>query len=138
MKNPSIVADKLAISLSFLCTLHCLAMPLMLILLPSLAALHLDNEAFHLWMVAAVLPTSIYALTMGCKKHKRYYLLAIGAAGLSLLVLAVMLGESVLGERGEKIFTAVGSVLIATGHFLNYRLCRQSQNCDTHERCTDH
>ncbi|WP_370980895.1 MerC domain-containing protein [Agaribacterium sp. ZY112] len=135
MKNTQLIGDRLAISLSLVCTLHCLAMPLILVLLPSLAALQLNNEAFHVWMVAAVIPTSLYALSLGCKKHKRYRLLAIGVVGLSLLVLALTLGERLFGESGEKIFTALGSALIAIGHFYNYRLCHQHKNCDEHSNC---
>ena len=102
MKSHQKIADKLAIGLSLACVLHCLALPIMLVLLPSLAALNLDNEAFHLWMVVAVLPSSIYALTMGCKQHKRYQLLVWGIVGLALLVLALALGEERIGEWGEK------------------------------------
>lgn len=75
------ITDKLSISLSLLCVVHCLAVPVMLALLPSMAALQLDNEAFHYWMLLAVIPTSIYALTMGCKRHKHFRLLIVGGTG---------------------------------------------------------
>ena len=66
------VTDKMAITLSIACAIHCLALPLLLLLLPSFMVLQLNNEAFHTWMVIIVLPTSVYALFMGCKQHKRY------------------------------------------------------------------
>lgn len=128
------ITDKFAISLSLLCAIHCLALPVLLILLPSLTALQLDNEAFHSGMLVVVLPTSFYALTMGCKKHKRYRLLFLGFTGLTLLVLAVLLGEDITGEYGEKILTLFGATLIASGHYWNFRLCQQHTNCD----CSDH
>ncbi|MDC9724724.1 MAG: MerC domain-containing protein [Gammaproteobacteria bacterium] len=128
METLQTITDKLSISLSLLCAIHCLALPVILTLLPSLAALQLDNEAFHYWMVLAVIPTSIYALTMGCKRHKHFRLLLIGGAGLALLVLAVVLGEEAIGESGEKILTLLGATLVAIGHFWNFRLCRQ-QDC---------
>lgn len=134
MKNLQAVSDKFAIGLSLLCTIHCLAVPVLLVMLPSLASLQLDNEAFHAWMVLAVLPTSLYALTLGCKKHKRYRLVALGCTGLVLLVSAVLLGEEVLSEAGEKLVTVVGAGLVAWGHLLNFRLCRIHENCD----CPDH
>ena len=113
-----------------MCAIHCLALPLLLILLPSIAALQLDNEAFHLWMVVAVLPTSIYALTLGCKQHKRYQLLILGFTGLALLVIALVLGEERIGEAGEKILTALGAGFVAIGHWFNYRLCRAQKHKD--------
>ncbi len=117
------ITDKFAISLSLMCVIHCLALPVLLALLPGMAVLQLDNEAFHLWMVVAVLPTSIYALTLGCKQHKRYQLLILGTIGLALLVMALVLGEERIGEAGEKILTVLGAGFVAVGHWFNYRLC---------------
>ncbi len=51
--------DKMAISLSLLCAIHCLALPLLIVLLPSITALQLYGEDFHLWMLLAVIPTSL-------------------------------------------------------------------------------
>lgn len=127
--------DIIAISLSAMCTIHCLALPLIVVLLPSLAALDLENEAFHLWMVLAVLPSSAFALGLGCKKHQRYRLLIIGLVGLSLLLLAVILGESHLSEFWEKALTLSGAAVIALAHIKNYTLCEaQSKNCE----CSEH
>ena len=127
------LSDKSAIGLSLLCTLHCLAMPLAVVLLPSIAGLPLADEMFHYWMLIAVLPISAYALTMGCKKHQRYRLLLIGGVGLSILVFAAYAGHDVLGETGEKALTVVGTVILALGHLWNYRLCHHQDACD----CTE-
>lgn len=133
MKNLHAVSDQVAIGLSLLCAIHCLALPTLLVLLPSLVSLQLDNEAFHTWMVYAVMPISIYALTLGCSKHQRYRVLAFGVTGLALLVSALLLEESV-GELGEKGLTLLGASLIAWGHYSNFRLCRQHEDCD----CSEH
>lgn len=127
MKISQAITDKAAIGVSLVCAIHCLALPTLLILLPSIAVLQLNHEAFHFWMVAAVIPSSLYALTMGCKQHKRYRVFLLGAIGLSLLVLALALGESRIGEMGEKILTAIGSIFVALGHWFNYRLCHQKE-----------
>lgn len=134
MKNIQILTDKVSIGLSLLCAIHCLAFPLLLVLLPSVAALQLDNEAFHLWMVLAVIPTSVYALTVGCKRHKHRYLLAVGLVGLAFLVLAVAFGESVLGEFWEKALTVLGAATLTYGHFKNYRYCSSDESCECAEQ----
>ena len=127
-------SDKLAISLSMLCAVHCLAFPFAMIWLPNLAALQLNEESFHLWMLVAVIPTSIYALTIGCLKHKRYQLLSFGVIGITFLVSAILL-EEVVGESGEKWLTVIGATFIAVGHYLNFRLCRSNEaDCD----CPEH
>ena len=130
MKAAQVITDKLAIGLSLACAIHCLALPVLLVLLPGTVALQLDNEAFHLWMVAAVLPSSVYALTVGCKQHKRYQVLFLGFIGLVLLVLALALGEDRIGEAGEKILTVAGAAFIAFGHWFNYRICHAQKHKD--------
>ena len=137
MKSHQKITDKLAIGLSLACVLHCLALPIMLVLLPSLAALNLDNEAFHLWMVVAVIPSSIYALTMGCKQHRRYQLLVWGVVGLALLILALALGEERIGEWGEKGLTVLGATFVAIGHWFNFRLCDAQREIDSSTCCPD-
>lgn len=131
MINTQQITDKFAIALSLACAFHCLAIPLLIVLLPSLSALNLENEVFHKWMVFTVLPTSIYALTVGCRQHQRYTLMPLGGLGLLLLIAALVLGEE-FGAFYEKLLTLMGAVIIASSHYLNFSLCRQHQ-C----QCTD-
>ena len=128
MKTLQAKTDKLAIGFSLACAIHCLTVPTLLVLLPSLTVLQLDNEAFHFWMVAAVIPTSIYALTLGCREHKRYRIVVLGGIGLAFLISALLLGEEPIGELGEQVLTVIGSGLIVTGHWQNYRLCRSNHD----------
>jgi hypothetical protein len=101
-----------------------------LALLPSVVALPLENEAFHLWMVVAVLPSSAYAFTLGCKQHKRYQLVILASIGLTLLVLALALGEERIGEFGEKLFTVFGAGFVAAGHWFSFHLCQTQKNTE--------
>ena len=129
MINSRSITDTTAISLSLLCTIHCLVLPLLAALLPSIAALPLTDEIFHIWMVIAVVPISTYALTMGCKNHKRYQILLMGSIGLIVLCVVAFFGHDLLGEELEKVFTVVGAVIIATAHIWNYRLCQNQILC---------
>jgi hypothetical protein len=129
MKTLSFSSDKMAISLSFLCVLHCLTVPLLVAILPSLAVMPLEQETFHFGMVIAVIPISIYALTLGCKKHKTLSVVITGLFGLTLLATAVMFGESHLGEKSEKVLTIVGALLVALSHYQNYSRCQKLEQC---------
>lgn len=129
MNKLQFFADKTAISLSLLCAVHCLAMPLLVLSIPSLTSLGLDDEAFHLWMLVAVIPISTLALFMGCKKHRRKSVVLIGGPGLAVLCAAAFLGHDLLGEFMEKALTVLGATLIALGHVWNYRLCRSQRPC---------
>lgn len=129
------VSDKTAISLSLLCSIHCLLLPVALVIIPTLASLPMGEEAFHKWMLLGVIPVSIFALTMGCKKHKRYQLLSYGLSGIGILIFAAFFGHDILGETGEKISTVIGSLVIVYGHFMNHKLCKQhtcQAECGSH------
>ena len=129
MINLQSITDKTAISLSLLCTIHCLVLPLFAVLLPSIAALPLPDEIFHVWMVIAVVPVSTYALTMGCKNHKRYQILLMGGIGLLILSVVAFLGHDLFGEVLEKAFTVIGAMVIAIAHIWNFRLCQRHNIC---------
>lgn len=141
MKTTQALSDKAAIGLSLLCTAHCLALPVILVMLPSLASTQLNSEAFHLSLVFAVLPISAFALTMGCRQHGRMWVALIGGAGLIALISALVLAETVLHhspnrEVVEKSLTIIGSFLIAYSHIQNYRLCQtDSTACCENTEC---
>ncbi|GGA83639.1 hypothetical protein GCM10011369_27070 [Neiella marina] len=116
--------DGIAIGISLLCAIHCAALPIAMALLPALAGTMLADESFHLILVVGILPTSAYALVMGCRKHGHWQVLSWGLSGLALLILALAIGHDLLGEYGEKGMTLLGSSLVAIGHIKNYRLCR--------------
>ena len=133
MKNLSSLTNNFAIGLSAMCVLHCLATPLLLVLLPSLSALNLENEAFHSWLLIAVIPTSLFSLAMGCKQHRDYRVLVLGILGLTVLISAVFVEDLAHGELLEKVLTVSGAVVVAFAHYMNFRLCRKQQDCECHE-----
>ena len=121
--------DKLAISLSLICTVQCLTMPLLVVLLPATAALPVDEEMFHLILLYFVVPVSALALLMGCQQHRNTTVVLFGGLGLIVLIATGTIGHDLLSETGERIWTVVGSLLIALGHVRNHQLCRH-QACE--------
>ena len=71
-----------------------------------------------------VLPTSAIALSLGCRLHGNWRIIALGFAGVTSLVVAIFADLLSLGEAGETLMTVLGAVLIACAHVLNYRTCR--------------
>lgn len=110
--------DSLAISASALCLAHCLLLPLVLLLVPTLAVFLTIPESFHLWALAFAVPTSLLALGLGHRQHHRAAPGLIASAGLLLLVAGVFLTSS---EIEETVVTVLGSVLLSVGHVLNWR-----------------
>ena len=130
MNYLSSYTDGVAIGLSTFCVIHCLTSPFLLVFLPSQAALQLDNEAFHIWLLLGVIPISLFSLLLGCKQHKSYKVLMIGFCGLLFLVSAVFVEDFEHGELLEKVLTVIGACVMVLGHYLNFRLCRQHHRCE--------
>ena len=119
--------DKLAVSTSALCAIHCLSLPLLLGFLPALGTTIFGQESFHTMLLWLVIPLSLVALSMGCRKHKDLRVLLMGVAGLAVLIAAALMGHDLLGETGERVMTLIGASAIAVGHLRNYSLCRGVQ-----------
>jgi hypothetical protein len=129
MNLNTVFFDKVAISLSSLCVAHCLIFPILAILIPNFLALGLNTESFHFWMVISVIPTSIYALSLGCKKHNQTSVLIIGVTGLCCLIITFVLGANSLTEIGEKSLTTLGALIISYAHVKNFKLCQHHDEC---------
>ena len=120
--------DKLAIVLSGTCLLHCLALPLLVTLVPISQGSLLEEQTFHLLMLWIILPTSLLALTSGCWKHKDITTIALGTLGLVSLTLAAVAGHDVLTPTAEKWTTVSAGLILAAAHIRNFTIC-QNENC---------
>lgn len=122
--NPGPFPDRLAISLSTTCAVHCLFTPVLLAFVPALGASFLADEYFHFALLGLVLPVSGYALTLGCRRHRDLSVIGLGIGGLACLVLTAIVGHKLFGEAGERVLTLLGAACLAAAHLRNYRLCR--------------
>ena len=119
--------DRMAIAASTMCAVHCLAFPLLAIVVPVLASSALADEAFHRWLLLGVAPTSAVALWLGCRRHGSQIVLVLSIAGLMLISVTAFWGHELAAGFGERAATVVGSLFIAVGHWRNYRLCRNPE-----------
>jgi hypothetical protein len=111
--------DGLAISASLLCLAHCLLLPLAILLVPMLAAFLTLPEAFHAWVFALAVPTSLVALLAGWRRHGARQPALLAGAGLLLLGAGLVLAPA---HAVETALTVAGSLLLALGHVRNWRL----------------
>ena len=126
------MSDKLAMALSSACAIHCFFSPAFILLTSGLFSFSFENESVHYLILLIALPVSLYALISGFMNHKTAYLLTVGVFGLFVLLLAVALGESIMGELGEKTFTLIGSFLVVYAHFKNHQACKEL-DCSCHD-----
>jgi hypothetical protein len=125
--RPAASWDGLGQVLSTLCIAHCLALPLVLGLLPAAAAEILEGEAVHQGLIAFVAFTAVVAFLPGYRVHRRGSVVGLAAVALILLVSAAFLlpeeGGGLL-EGAETSLTLGGGVLMAAAHWRNRALCR--------------
>ena len=117
--------DKIAISFSVVCALHCLLLPIAVIFLPAISATFLGSEDFHKTLLYFVIPSSIIALSLGCKMHGKYEVYSYGVFGIGTLLFASFFGHDYLGEIGEILFTLLGAGIVSLGHYKNQKLCAE-------------
>ena len=115
--------DKIAISFSVVCALHCLLLPIAIIFLPSISATFLGTEDFHKTLLYFVIPSSIIALSLGCKMHGKYEVYSYGFFGIGALLFASFFGHDYFGEVGEISLTLIGAGIVSLGHYKNQKLC---------------
>jgi hypothetical protein len=121
LKSPEVL-DKAAVALSGLCLLHCLALPLVLLLLPFVSALSLDR--LHGQMLIVVIPVSVVALLLGFRRHRSRLVLLAGVVGMVLLIIGGTLAHNRLGIAADRTLTIAGAVVLAFTHYRNSRLAR--------------
>ena len=114
--------DRLGIGVSAFCLLQCLALPILLVAAPTLSAGLLSHEAFHVVLLAVIVPVSGVAYTLGYLKHRNPRIWVPAALGLAFLVLAVWLEhEHALPALGVAAVTSIGGILLIIGHVLNLK-----------------
>ena len=110
--------DIIASSLSLLCLVHCLALPLLFALLPTLGTWLAVPDALHLWLLILAIPMSGIGLVRGRRHHRTILPLAIGVCGLSFMVGALAWAES---RDQEIMLTVIGTSIVVAAHLLNWR-----------------
>jgi hypothetical protein len=126
-----LTSDKFAMSFSAICMIHCLFAPSLIVVSYSSLALTLESEIIHKAILLLTIPVSIFAISLGYKNHSNNSIIYTGIAGLTILISALLIGESI-GENAELILTILGSLMVITCHYKNYDVCKKL-NCDCHE-----
>lgn len=130
--------DTAAVVLSGVCLLHCLALPILLTLLPVVNVSLLDEATFHIIMLVVILPVSVIALAIGCRQHKDTATLILGIVGLTVLTATALFGHEWFGITGERLVTSLGGLVLAAAHIQNYRCCRDHECDHAHDNTPGH
>jgi hypothetical protein len=117
--------DRVAIALSTICIVHCLAMPFVIALLP-VAALTVGGDGhFHSLMLWFVVPTSVLGFALGFRVHRRTDIVLLGAVAILTLAAAALWGHSAWDSSVEVLVNVAASVVLAAAHWRNFREVRR-------------
>jgi len=112
---PSHRLDRMAIGLSGLCVVHCLATSVLLALVASAGSMLGADWIHELGLMLAMIMGAI-SLGRGILEHGYCMPSAVGGLGLG-----VMAGALTLPHNGsEAVYTVVGVAILALGHRLNF------------------
>ena len=108
--------DRIAIAVSGLCVVHCLASAVLVTLLASAGGL-LVSPAIHEVGLTIAIGLGIVALGRGCLDHDFMMPSAVGGLGLGVMAGAMTMPHGI----AETAYTVVGVLILALGHDLNRR-----------------
>jgi hypothetical protein len=122
-------ADRVGATASFLCALHCAALPFVFALLPALGLGFLANHSFERWFIAFATLLALTMLIRGYRRHR-----APNALGLLLPSLVLLwLGGYVFDFEGfggwHALLVALGGSGVALAHIVNLRLAHAHDAC---------
>ena len=92
-------SDKLSICLSLCCILHCIALPVIILIIPSFASLWINNEKVHVILVLFAVPISLFAMAKSLRVHHNYKCISLAVIGLSLLIGAIFMHDINFGSE---------------------------------------
>lgn len=136
----SLLWDRLGVSVSVICAIHCLFFPVLIAVLPLASGTLFLSEWLHPLFIALIAPTVYFASK---RSHFDPAITRLLVSGLVLIVAGWLIGHYWLGFWVEAGLTLSGSVLLIYGHWLNYRhhrVCtnRSHQHHPISESTADH
>lgn len=121
--------DRIGITATSLCALHCILLP---VILPALPLLGIGFLADHMWEHVFLIVTAVLgsiAMFSGFKRyHKKLY-------PFYLLMLGVVIywQKHDFSETVQPLFIMIGATLIVAAHIINIKLCNSCKQCSEHE-----
>lgn len=127
--------DTLGIAASSLCLVHCLAMPLVVGILPIIGLKFLEGHQAHVTLAFFVLTFALLAIVPGYLRHRRGDILAMMLVGVGLVLYATFVARFTLGEAAELPIITIGNLILVFTHLRN----RSLHKCTAHShKGTDH
>lgn len=123
--------DKAGVVLSWVCFVHCLALPFAVASLPLSAAYFLDSEIAEYAVIGVTVLIGLTALVPSyLRYHRKLNSIFLFILGLGVILLADRLFEDSLA--GKTLMLAAGASVVTVAHIINRRLCASCASCEIH------
>jgi len=126
VSSPIRVLDRLGMSASLACAVHCAVLPLLLAALPAIGLAWLDSAWVDWTMVALTAVIALRAHRGGFRLHRNCLPAGVAVTGLLIIVMTICVLK---GSANHHYIQASGAVVVASSHFLNRHLCRSCMVC---------
>ena len=127
--------DRVGFMASSVCAVHCICLPILIIVMPFLAGTWLVDREFEFWFAGTSVCLAIGCSIRACQAHRKYWLIGLALLGGSLLLGAHATAPAIccLEDLSWPHFlgTALGGGLLAITHFFNLRISK----CESPECC---
>jgi len=108
--------DRMAIGLSGLCLVHCIASAVFVAFLAAGGSFLLDPIFHEVGMSIAVV-LAVFGLGRGILRHGYMMPASVGGLGLGVMLASLAIGH----ENGGTFYSILGVLIVALGHDLNRR-----------------
>jgi uncharacterized membrane protein YozB (DUF420 family) len=117
--------DKIGISASLICAVHCVLLPIFFSALPFLGIEILENPAIEIITIGTSLVAGSWALINGYKQYHKSWLLILFITGILFLVIS----NTVIAKRSwEAALKSMAAVAIVTAHISNRKLSKRCES----------
>ncbi len=116
--------DSFGIAASFICLVHCLALPLLISAIPAFGMQILESDWTHKVLAFFVLAFAVSAIVPNYLKYKKIEILLGMFVGLALVLFATFACGHLIGEEFEIPLITIGNLIIVSTHLANRILCK--------------
>lgn len=113
--------DKFGICLSSICLIHCIFLPLFLVISPHILSHnheYVENEFFHQLIIILILVGALFAFIPAYKIHKKKLPMVLFLIGLTLIIISSFLDHNVS-------LSILSSIFIIFAHIKNKDHCKK-------------
>lgn len=122
------LVDRVGVWTSTACAIHCLLMPVLILLLPAMSSIFIIGHGVE-WIFALVaLVAALGTLCWGFSIHRKKRLIV----SFSAAALFIISGQFVAHGWVETLLVVLGGLGLVGSHLLNRSLCKSCRTCCSH------